>query len=161
MTQEECIANLKRIENMVWALRESCIITKENLRFPPDVLLTAIGLLYMANQELKTAIDKLTKKVEKEMKIKSALKFIGNELLLIFALTVFIGLVTVLGTVAIILLSMLGLWIGIDKDIFIYVAAFYIFGKAWDVLTWVVDRIADKIERKKEREYFGQLNKEQ
>lgn len=95
------------------------------------------------------------------MKVKSVLKFIGNELLLIVALMVFIGLVTVLGTVAIILLSMLGLWIGIDKDIFIYLAAFYIFCKAWDVLAWVVDRIADKIERKKEREYFGRLNKEQ
>ncbi|MDE6346444.1 MAG: hypothetical protein K2L55_07235 [Muribaculaceae bacterium] len=95
------------------------------------------------------------------MKIKSALKFIGNELLLIFALMSFIGLVTVLGTTAIILLSMLGLWIGIGKDIFIYFATFCIFWKAWDVLTWVVDRIADKIERKKEREYFGRLNKEQ
>ena len=83
------------------------------------------------------------------MKIKSALKFIGNELLSIFALMVFIGLVTVLGTAAIILLSMLGLWIGIGKDIFIYFAAFCIFWKAWNVLTWVVDRIADKIEHKK------------
>lgn len=42
------------------------------------------------------------------MKIKSALKFIGNELLCIFALMVFLGLVTVLGTAAIILLSMMG-----------------------------------------------------
>ena len=83
------------------------------------------------------------------MKIKSALKFIGNELLPIFALMVFIGLVTVLGTAAIILLSMLGLWIGIGKDIFIYFAAFCIFWKVWDVLTLVVDRIADKIERKR------------
>mgnify|MGYP001125220878 CR=1 len=95
------------------------------------------------------------------MKIKSVLKFIGNELLYIFALMVFIGLVTVLGTVAIILLLMLGCWIGIGKDIFIYFAAFCIFWKVWDVLAWVVDRIADKIERKKEREYFGRLNKEQ
>ncbi len=83
------------------------------------------------------------------MKIKSALKFIGNGLLFFFATVVFISLVTVLGTVAIILLSMLGLWIGIGKDIFIYLATFCIFGKAWDVLTWVVDRIADKIERKR------------
>lgn len=83
------------------------------------------------------------------MKIKSALEFIGNILLLFVTLMVFISLVTVLGTVAIILLSMLGLWIGIGEDIFIYFAAFSIFWKAWDVLTWVVDRIADKIERKK------------
>lgn len=88
------------------------------------------------------------------MKIKSALKFIGNELLLIFALMVFIGLVTVLGTAVIILLSMMGLWIGIGKDIFIYFAAFCIFWKVWDVLTWVVDRIADKIERKKGTRIF-------
>lgn len=61
MTQEECIANLKRIENMVWALRESCIITKNELRLPPGELTTAIGSLCMADKELKTAIDKLTK----------------------------------------------------------------------------------------------------
>ena len=95
------------------------------------------------------------------MKIKSVLKFIGNELLFIFTLMVFISLVAVLGTVAIILLSMLGRWIGIGKDIFIYFATFCINWKAWDVLTWVVDRIANRIERKKEREYFGRLNKEQ
>ena len=95
------------------------------------------------------------------MKIKSALKFIGNELLLIFALMSFIGLVTVLGTAAIILLSMLGLWIGIGKDIFIYFAAFCIFWKAWDALAWIVGKIADRIERKKEREYFERLHEKQ
>ena len=95
------------------------------------------------------------------MKIKSVLKFIKNELLLIFALMVFIGLVTVLGMVVIILFSMLGLWIGIGKDIFIYFSAFCIFWKVWDVLAWVVDRIDDNIERKKERKYLGRLNKEQ
>lgn len=95
------------------------------------------------------------------MKIKSVLKFIGNELLFIFALMVLIGLVAVLGTAATILLSMLGLWVGIGKDIFIYLAGYCIFRKAWDVLVWVVGRIADKIERKKEREYFERLNKEQ
>lgn len=89
------------------------------------------------------------------MAIKNALKFIGNELLLIFALMVFIGLVTVLGTVAIILLSMLGCWIGIDEDIFIYFAAFYIFWKVWDALAWAVGKIAVRIERKKERKYLN------
>lgn len=92
------------------------------------------------------------------MKIKSVLKFIGNELLFIFTLMSFIGLVTVLSMVAIILLSMLGCWIGIDKDIFIYLAMCFIFWKAWDVLAWVVDKIADIIERKKERDYFERLN---
>ena len=88
------------------------------------------------------------------MNAKSVLKFIGNELLLIFALMVFIGLVTVLGTVAIILLSMLGFWIGIDKDIFIYFA-FYIFWKVWDALAWAVDKIADRVKHKKERKYLN------
>lgn len=83
------------------------------------------------------------------MTIKSALKFIGNELLLIFALMVFIGLVTVLGTIALILLSMLGCRIGIGKDILIYLATSFIFLKAWDVLAWVVAKMADRIERKK------------
>lgn len=92
------------------------------------------------------------------MKTKSVLKFIGNELLLIFALMVFIGLVTALGTVAIILLSMLGCWIGIGKNIFIYLAAFCIFWKVWDALAWIVGKIADRIERKKEREYFERLH---
>ena len=62
---------------------------------------------------------------------------------------------------AIILFSMLGCWIGIDKDIFIYLAMYFIFWKAWDVLAWVVGKIADRIERKKEREYYERLNKEQ
>jgi len=93
------------------------------------------------------------------MKIKNALKFIGDELSLIFALMVFIGLVTALGTVVLILLSLLGLWIGLGEDIFIYLAAFCIFYKAWDVLGWVVVKIADRIERKEEKEYFERLNK--
>ena len=92
------------------------------------------------------------------MKIKSALKFIGNELLLIVALMVFIGLVAVLGMVAMILLLMLGRWIGIGEDIFIYFATFCVFWKAWDALAWIVGKIADRIERKKEREYFGRLH---
>lgn len=83
------------------------------------------------------------------MNVKSVLKFIGNELLFIFALAVFIGLVTALGVVATILLAMLGHWIGIYKDIFIYFALFCICWKAWDVLAWVVGKIADRIERKK------------
>lgn len=64
------------------------------------------------------------------MKIKRVLKFIGNELLFIFALAVFIGLVMALGVVATILLVMLGHWIGIDKDIFIYFASLCI---SWKV----------------------------
>lgn len=84
------------------------------------------------------------------MEIKSVLKFIGNELLFLFAIAVFISLVTALGVVATILLIMLGHWIGIGKDIFIYFAMFCIFWKAWDALAWVVGKIADRIERKQD-----------
>lgn len=93
------------------------------------------------------------------MKARTIMKFIGNELLFIFAIAVFIGLATALGVTATTLLSLLGLWIGIGKDIFVYLALFYIFWEAWDVLTWVVDKIADRIERKKVREYFERFNK--
>lgn len=93
------------------------------------------------------------------MTIKSILRFICNGLLLIFALMVFISLVMVLGVVATILLAMLGRLIGIDMDIFIYFAMFCISWKVWDVLAWIVGKIADKIERQKEREYFERLNK--
>ena len=87
------------------------------------------------------------------------MRFIGNGLLSIFALAVFIGLVTALGVVATILLAMLGHWIGIDKDIFIYFTIFCICWKVWDALAWIVGKIAGRIERKKEREYFERLNK--
>lgn len=93
------------------------------------------------------------------MKAKNVLKFIGDELLFIFALAVFIVLVTALGVAATILLAILGRWIGIGEDIFIYFALFCICWKAWDALAWMVGKIADKIERKKEREYFERLNK--
>lgn len=94
------------------------------------------------------------------MKIKRVLKFIGNELLFIFALAVFIMLVTALGVVATILLTVLGHLIGIGKDIFIYFALLCISWKVWDVLAWVVGKIDDRFERKKVREYFERLNKE-
>lgn len=91
--------------------------------------------------------------------MKNLLKFIGNELLFIFAIAVFIGLVMALGTAALILLALIGRWIGIGYDIFTYFAGFCIFWKIWDGLGWVVGKIADRIEHKKEREYFERLNK--
>lgn len=94
------------------------------------------------------------------MNIKSVLKFIGNELFFIFAIAVFIVLVTLSGVVVTILLMMLGHWVGIDKDIFIYFALFCISWEVWDALAWIVGKIADRTERKKEREYFERLNKE-
>lgn len=95
------------------------------------------------------------------MKAKTIMRFIGNGLLSIFTLVVFISLVMALGVVATILLAMLGYLIGIDMGIFIYFALFCISWKVWDALTWIVGKIADRIERKKEREYFERLNKGQ
>lgn len=94
------------------------------------------------------------------MNVRNTLKSISHELLFIFALAVFIGLVMALGVVATILLMMLGHWIGIDKDIFIYFALFCISWIVWDALAWIVGKIADRTERKKDREYFERLNKE-
>lgn len=93
------------------------------------------------------------------MNIRNGLKFIDNKLSFIFAIAVFIALVTLLGTVAAILLAMLGHLIGIDMGIFIYFAMFCIFWKVWDALVWVVGKIDGRIERKKKREYFERLNK--
>lgn len=93
------------------------------------------------------------------MKVKSILKFIGDELPFIFAIAIFIGLVMALGGVTIIFLAILGHWIGVDEDIFIYFTMFCIYWKVWDALAWVVGKIADRIERKKECEYFERLNK--
>lgn len=83
------------------------------------------------------------------MKKENVLKFIGNEILFILALAVFIGLVMALGTAASILLALFGRWTGIGYDIFTYFAAICIFWKVWDGLAWVVGKIADRIERKK------------
>lgn len=90
---------------------------------------------------------------------KNVLKFIGNGILFMLALAVFIGLATALGTTALILLALLGRWIGIGYDIFTYFAGFCIFWKVWDGLAWVVGKISDRIERKEKREYFERLNK--
>ena len=95
---------------------------------------------------------------EKEMKIKSVLKFISSNLLLFLAMGILISLVAAVGVAVVILLSMIGSWIGIDEDIFIYFAMFCICCKAWEALAWIVGKIADRIERKKEREYFKRLH---
>lgn len=87
------------------------------------------------------------------MNIRNGLKFIGNELLFMFAMAVFAVLVGLLGVVATILLATLGHLIGIDRGIFIYFAMFCISWKVWDALAWVVGKMADRIERKKEYNY--------
>lgn len=77
------------------------------------------------------------------------LKFIDNGLLFIFAIMVFIALVASLSAAALILLCVLGHFIGIGEDIFIYLAAFFIFGGIWDALLLVVRKINVRNERKK------------
>ena len=84
----------------------------------------------------------------------------GSNLLLFLVMGILISLVAAVGVAVVILLSMIGSWIGIDKDIFIYFTMFCIYCKAWEALAWIVGKIADRIERKKEREYFEQLHKE-
>ena len=91
-------------------------------------------------------------------RLKAILKYIGNALLFVFAFAMFMSLVVILGTSAGILLAFIGKWIGVDKNIFIYATLFVTFWKAWDFLAWVVGKIADRQERKKEREYFERLN---
>lgn len=49
---------------------------------------------------------------------------------------------------------------GIGATILTYVAISFIYWETWGVLAWIVGKIADRIERKKEREYFERLNKE-
>lgn len=93
------------------------------------------------------------------MNVRKVLKIIGDVSALFIAVTIVDVLAAAIGTAFLILLMLLGRWIGIDKDIFIYFALFCIFWKACDVLAWVVGKIADKIERKKEREYFERINR--
>lgn len=95
------------------------------------------------------------------MNIRNTLKFIGDKLFLLIALTVFIGLFTALALVATILLAALGHWIGIDKDFFIYFSTFCISWKVWKAMAWIVGKAADRIERKKIREYYERFNKGQ
>lgn len=86
------------------------------------------------------------------MNIGKALKFIGDASALLIAVIVAINLVWLIGAVATILLALLGKGIGIGSDIFIYVALFCIFYKAWDVVGWIADKIDDRIRSKKEVE---------
>ena len=92
------------------------------------------------------------------MKIKSVLKSISSNLLLFLAVGILISLVAAVGVAVVILLSMIGSWIGIDNNIFIYFTMFCTCCKAWEALDWIVGKIADRIERKKEHEYFERLH---
>lgn len=59
MTHQERIANLKRIKGMVWGLKESVRITKDEMNFPPPELSEAINSLAFAEKKLNAAIDKM------------------------------------------------------------------------------------------------------
>ncbi len=88
------------------------------------------------------------------MKAKEILRFIGNGLLLSIAFTIFLCLVIALGIGAVVLLGLLGKWIGIGEYVFAYAVFFIAFWKAWDALAWVVGKIAEIEEWKKEKQYF-------
>lgn len=60
MTTQERIANLKRIKDMAWGLKESVRITKDGMDFPPHEISEAIGSLAKAERALEKAICKLT-----------------------------------------------------------------------------------------------------
>lgn len=90
------------------------------------------------------------------MKAKTVLKFTGNGLLFMFALAIYIILTAALMLAVVIPLMLLGEWIGVGNDIFVYVAMFFICLKANDVLGWITDKIDKWLERKKK-----QLDEEQ
>lgn len=88
--------------------------------------------------------------------MKTILKFIGNGLSLMLMVAIFLALVSALSIGAILLITIIGSWIGVGKNIFIYAVFFIAFWMAWDALAWVVGRIADRDELRKEQEYFEQ-----
>lgn len=87
--------------------------------------------------------------------MREILKAIGDGLLFTLAVIVFIILVSALALGAFFLVASIGKLIGIGKDAFIYAVWFIAFWKAWNFLAWVVGKIADRVERKKERKYFN------
>ena len=87
--------------------------------------------------------------------MKRILGFIGEVLLLFIMTIIFLFIVSVLTFGVILLLVYIGELTGIGLKIFIYAIWFVVFWKAWDFLAWVVGKIADREERKKEREYFN------
>lgn len=87
--------------------------------------------------------------------MKRILGFIGEVLLFVALATIFFVIVSGLTFGVILLLVYIGELTGIGLNIFIYAIWLVVFWKAWDFLTWVVEKIADREERKKEREYFN------
>lgn len=80
------------------------------------------------------------------MKARKAPKFIGNLLDFIIAETIAVVLVAAIGAAFLMLLKLLGLWIGIGNNILNYFACFCIFYKAYDIVAWIAKKIDDKID---------------
>lgn len=89
--------------------------------------------------------------------MKARIESICEILLFVFALAVLITLVIILGTGTCIILAIIGKWIGIDM--FIFVTAFIAYTKAWDFLVWIVGKIADREERKRNKNILNDLTK--
>lgn len=91
-------------------------------------------------------------------RLKTILKYIGDALLFVVLTTIFLAIASAFTLGAILLLVYIGELTGIGLKIFVYAIWFVVFWKAWDFLAWIVGKIADREERKKEREYFERLN---
>lgn len=76
--------------------------------------------------------------------MRKILRLIGELLLFVVLATIFLIIASALTLGVILLLVYIGKWVGIDKDIFIYVVWFVIFWKAWDFLAWIVEKIVLK-----------------
>ena len=92
---------------------------------------------------LNVQIPKQPKKTTQErMKtIRKLLKFIGKILLKVIAVAAFMACVTILGICATYLLALIGKWIGIGKDIFVYAVFSVAFCKMWSFLVWIYERV--------------------
>ena len=81
--------------------------------------------------------------------MKTILEFIGEVLLLFVMTIIFLAIVSALTLGVILLLVYIGELTGIGLKIFIYAVWLVVFWKAWDFLAWVVGKIADREERKR------------
>lgn len=79
--------------------------------------------------------------------MKDILKFIGKGLLMAITTAVFIISTLALGICVTLLLAYIGRWVGIGQDVFLYAVLFIATWKVWDMLVWVVERIAINRER--------------
>lgn len=76
--------------------------------------------------------------------MKALLKFLADQILFILALAIFITLVIILGTGIALLIAAIGKWTGLGWKIFVYATLMVCYTKAWDVLTWCIDKLADR-----------------